>query len=597
MASTTAPLRPQVPTPPPNKPPNNSSSKIEASTSTPNPQCSILIIGAGATGLLASLRAHHQGLTPLLIEKTPFLGGTSSLSGGSVWIPCNPITFPPPTSTASSKPSNQDSLPSALTYLTTLIDPIGPVSSLERKLAFLTQGPKMVEWLREVGFKWISAPRFPDYYPEVEGVSLGRSVEGEVFDAKKLGEWEALMARSETQTAVAVYASESNVFPIFWRTWGLFFLFLKIVLVRTIGWSMLGRKPVTMGRSLVAQLMLLVKNRGVEVWRETELVRLLVEEGKVVGAAVKREGKEFEIRASKGVLLCAGGFARNLEMRREYFQAPASDEWTMVPPPDTGDAIRAGQEIGAATALMDDAWWYPTFVNPRTGERHLCPYERCLPHGIIVDSSGKRFMSEAQSYFDCGQQQYERNKTVPTIPAWLVMDSQHRKKYLLWKMLPGRTSERAFTDGWLKKAASLSELAEEIGVDAEGLTSTVTHFNKMAAKGTDDDFNRGTSLYDQYYGDPTMTPNPNLGTIELSPFYAIQIWPGDLGTKGGLLTDEYARVVRENGEVIPGLYAAGNTAASVMGRTYPGPGSTLGPAMTFAFIAVDHAASENLDGS
>jgi 3-oxosteroid 1-dehydrogenase len=244
---------------------------------------------------------------------------------------------------------------------------------------------------------------------------------------------------------------------------------------------------------------------------------------------------------------------------------------------------------------MDDAWWGPTFRNPQTGETHFSVVERSLPHSIIVESQGKRFMNEAQSYIDCGHAMYKRNKDVPAIPAWLVFDTQYRNRYLLVSYLPGRTPDSAFTSGFIAKADNISALAKKIGVNSEGLISTIDHFNSMARRGIDDEFERGRTAYDRQFGDPSCKPNPNLGTLQKPPFFAMQMWPGDLGTKGGLVTDESGHVITKDGKQILGLYAAGNTSATVMGRTYPGAGSTLEPAMTFAFISVDDMALKGKD--
>jgi len=236
--------------------------------------------------------------------------------------------------------------------------------------------------------------------------------------------------------------------------------------------------------------------------------------------------------------------------------------------------------------LMDDAWWGPSLVDPETAVVSFTLWERSFPHSIIVDSTGKRFMNESESYIDAGHHQYERNRKVQAIPAWMILDGRHRKWYPLGLMPPGSTPSSAFESGFVTKADTLEELAQKIGVDLAGLAETTTRFNRMAARGVDEDFGRGGTAYDRWYGDPRCKPNPNLGSIEKAPFYAVKVWPGDLGTKGGLLTDEHARVVRADGSAISGLYAAGNTTASVMGRTYPGPGATLGASTTFAYIAV-----------
>jgi 3-oxosteroid 1-dehydrogenase len=230
-------------------------------------------------------------------------------------------------------------------------------------------------------------------------------------------------------------------------------------------------------------------------------------------------------------------------------------------------------------------------INP-DGSAGFLLAERSLPHGFIVDRSGKRFMNESESYVDAGHHTYQRNRTVEAIPAYLVIDSRHRRRYPFGFNLPGITPKKALESGYLVKAGSLEELAGKLGIDPAGLHETAARFAEFARTGEDEDFHRGDSAYDRFYSDPRVTPNPNLGAVAKPPFYAAKVYPGDLGTKGGLLTDEHARVLREDGSVITGLYAAGNTSASVMGRTYPGPGATIGPAMTFGYVGGKHAAAK-----
>ncbi|KAH7383067.1 extracellular 3-ketosteroid 1-dehydrogenase [Cadophora sp. MPI-SDFR-AT-0126] len=540
----------------------------------------VVIIGAGATGLVSALRAHFHGLRSLLIEKSTHVGGASAVSGGGVWIPNNHL---------SQRAGVQDSIPNALNYLENIVDDVGPASSRERKMAFLTEGPKMVKWLEDEGFEWVHSTGYPDYYVEKNGGAVGRTIEGKVFDLKKLVEWQDFMMKRKAVGTFAMYTHEYRFVVNFKRTWQAFGVFM-VVMLRTMFWKFWGCLPVTLGMSLVAQLLLLAKLRGIELWRGCPMVKLHVEDGIVTDVVVRKDGVDTLVRAKRGVVLCAGGFAKNYTMRQEHTKGPVSDKWTSVPDGDLGDAIQAGQEIGGAVALLDDAWWGPTFINPQTGETHFALVERSLPHSITIDSRGKRFMNESQSYVDCGHAQYERHRTVPAIPAWFIFDSQHRNKYMLWSYTPGKTPEEAFSSGLITKAYSLSELADKTKIDAENLASTVQRFNAMASIGKDEDFNRGGYVYDRYFGDASSKPNPNLGPLAEAPFYAIQVWPGDLGTKGGLLTDQHGRVVKQDGTPIEGLYAAGNSSASVMGRTYPGAGGTLGPAMTFAFAAMNHVA-------
>jgi 3-oxosteroid 1-dehydrogenase len=541
-----------------------------------------LIVGSGAAGLVAALTADDEGLSTLIVEKSEKIGGASAYSGGGLWIPNNHVI---------KRAGVNDSLEEALTYMETVIEDVGPASSKERKLAFLRQGPEMVQFLERLGFQWVAGLGYSDYYPDKPGGKAeGRGIEGKAFDVGRLGQWRQHLLMNPLTPPIPIYTNEVGRFALVAKTPAGFLTAVRAVGGRMLGGRLLGKRLMTNGKSLVGQLLYLNLQRNLPIWRASPLVELIVEDGEVLGAVVEHDGERVRVRAQRGVLLCAGGFARNGLMRATYERAPTSTEWTSVPPGDTGDAIRAGVDLGAATALMDDAWWGPTLVDPATGTPSFILWERSFPHSIIVDSSGQRFMNESESYTDAGHHQYDRNQTVPAIPAWLIVDARHRRRYPMATLPPGLTPKSALKSGFITKARSLPELANMIGVDPAGLHSTVTRFNEMARHGVDEDFDRGRTAYDHVYSDPSHEPNPNLGTIERSPFYAVKVWPGDLGTKGGLLTDEHARVLREDGQSIRGLYAAGNTTASVMGRTYPGPGSTIGPATTFAYIAMRHLA-------
>jgi 3-oxosteroid 1-dehydrogenase len=547
----------------------------------------VLIVGSGAAGLVAALTADDHGLETLVVEKSAKIGGASSYSGGGLWIPNNHVI---------KRAGIEDSFEEAITYMEDVIEDVGPASSRERKVAFLERGPEMVEFLERLGFEWVAGTGYSDYYPDRPGGKAeGRGIEGKIFNAKRLGEWQQHLLLNPMTPPLPMYTNEVNSFALAGATLKGFRTAAKVIGLRFAGRKLLGQDPMTNGRSLVGQLLLLNVQRELPIWRESPLIELIQDGDEITGVVVERKGRRVRVKARRGVILAAGGFARNAEMRAEYQPQPSSTEWTSVPPGDTGDAVRAGIEVGADTALMDDAWWGPTMVDPSDGTPLFMLWERALPHGIIVDSKGERFMNEAESYVDAGHHQYERNGVEPAIPAWLVVDARHRRRYPMGSMLPGFTPKSAYESGMVVKASSLGELAGKIGVDAAGLSETVSRFNEMAEKGVDRDFGRGRTAYDQVYGDPSNKPNPNLGTLEKAPFYAVKVWPGDLGTKGGLLTDEHARVVDKEGSPIKGLYAAGNTTASVMGRTYPGPGSTIGPATTFAYIAALHL-SEEADG-
>jgi 3-oxosteroid 1-dehydrogenase len=309
---------------------------------------------------------------------------------------------------------------------------------------------------------------------------------------------------------------------------------------------------------------------------------------RVTGLVVERDGAEVELSARQGVLLNSGGFARNLEMRQRYQPQPASVDWTNANPGDTGEMIEAAMAIGAAIALTDQAWWTPISLMP-DGTRALHPVDMSKPHCIMVDSSGRRYVNESGSYMEIGTAMYERHKTCPAVPSWLVLDSRHRQWYPWGAHLPGRTPDEWLTKGYMIRAETLGDLARQCSMDAATLHATVERFNGFARSGKDEDFGRGIGAYDRFYGDPSVKPNPNLGAISEPPFYAVRTFPGDVGTGGGLLTDEYARVLRADGTPIEGLYATGNCTATIWGRCYPGPGVSIGGSMVFGYIAARHA--------
>jgi 3-oxosteroid 1-dehydrogenase len=272
-------------------------------------------------------------------------------------------------------------------------------------------------------------------------------------------------------------------------------------------------------------------------------------------------------------------------MRQRYQRAPIGARWTTGAAGNTGDGIVAGQELGAAVGLMDDAWWGPSI--PLPGGPYFCLAERSLPGCILVNGAGQRFVNESAPYVDAVHAMYDGHSTgTPHIPAWLIFDQRYRSTYVFAGLQPGRPfSKRWYQAGAVCSAPTIAALAGQIGLDPQALEKTVVRFGEFAQSGRDEDFHRGDSAYDRYYGDPRRRPNPNLAPLDKPPFYAVKIVPGDLGTKGGLRTDERARVLREDGTPIPGLYAAGNTSAAVMGHSYAGAGATIGPAMTFGYIA------------
>jgi 3-oxosteroid 1-dehydrogenase len=346
-----------------------------------------------------------------------------------------------------------------------------------------------------------------------------------------------------------------------------------------------------LGAALIARLRLSLQEKGVPLWLETALDELIIRDGAVIGVRATRnaegKGESFTIRARKGVVMAAGGFERNLAMRKQFFGQEATSDWTSGSEGNTGDGINAGVAAGAATDLMDDLWWIPSSLPP-DAEPVIIVFERGLPHMMIVNTKGQRFANEAMPYNELGRIIYEDDNP----PAHMIFDQTYRSRYALGTMPPGMTPEHYIEQGYIKRADTLEDLADQANIDPAGLVQTVARLNAMATTGKDEDFGKGESAFDRYSGDPSNKPNPCLGPIARPPFYAMQVVPGDLGTKGGLLMNEHAQVQRKDGTMIKGLYAAGNCSASVMGNYYPGAGGTIGPAMTFGFLAASHAAGQ-----
>jgi 3-oxosteroid 1-dehydrogenase len=376
--------------------------------------------------------------------------------------------------------------------------------------------------------------------------------------------------------------------PLRWRgrTWPSRLAYLKVGL-RIIR-NRLGARLVGMGAALYARMLELAIAREIELWADTETLRLIEENGRVIGAEVQRHGRSIIIAAGCGVLLNTGGFSLNREMRERHQPSPASTEWSLANPGDTGEMIQIAQGLGAALDLMDASWWVPGTTLPGGIRMYLVP-ELQQPHGFVVDSSGRRYMNEATSYVAIGRAMYEREKTVPAVPSWLIMDRRYMEKYLIVGQSMRKIPQSWLDAGVLVQAENLEALGQRCGLPAGSLTATAERFNGFARAGRDDDFGRGISAYNRLFGDPLHRPTPGLGTVERPPYYAMPVYPNDVGTCGGLVTDEHARALRDDGSVIEGLYATGNCTATVMGHSYPGAGASIAPSLIFGYIAAEHA--------
>ncbi|MGW2043640.1 3-oxosteroid 1-dehydrogenase [Streptomyces sp. NPDC001858] len=535
----------------------------------------VVVIGSGAAGMTAALTAAKRQLTCVVVEKAPTFGGSAARSGAGIWIPNNSVIL------AAGVP---DTPAKAAAYLAAVVGADVPA---DRQAAFLAHGPAMLSFVMAnspLRFRWMEG--YSDYYPELSGgLPGGRSVEPDQLDGNLLG---AELARLNPPY-LAVPAG-MVVFSADYKWLALAAVSVKGAAVATeclargTKAALLGQKPLTMGQSLAAGLRAGLLAAQVPVWLNTPLTDLLVEGGVVTGAVVTRNGVPGLVRARRGVVVGSGGFEHNAAMRAQYQRQPIGTAWTVGAKENTGDGIRAGQRAGGALALMDDAWWGPAI--PLPGEPYFCLAERTLPGGLLVNQAGARFVNEAAPYSDVVHTMYDRNPTDPDIPAWLVVDQNYRNRYLFKDVAPTFPFPADwYSSGAAHKAWTLDALAASIGVPAAALRASVDRFNTLAVRGKDTDFKRGDSAYDHYYTDPSVLPNSCLAPLWLPPYHAFRIVPGDLGTKGGLRTDARARVLRADGSVVPGLYAAGNASAAVMGHSYAGAGSTIGPAMTFGYLA------------
>ncbi|MEU6799525.1 3-oxosteroid 1-dehydrogenase [Streptomyces neyagawaensis] len=535
----------------------------------------VVVIGSGAAGMTAALTAAKKGLSCVVVEKAPTFGGSAARSGAGIWLPNNSVIK------AAGVP---DTPAKAAQYLAAVVGDDVPA---DRQKAFLDHGPAMLSFVMAnspLRFRWMEG--YSDYYPELPGgLPNGRSIEPDQFDGNVLG---AELAR--LNPAYLATPPGMVVFSADYKWLALTAVSAKGLAVATeclargTKAALLGQKPLTMGQALAGGLRAGLLSAGVPVWLDTPLTDLHLENGAVTGAVVTRAGAPGLLRARRGVIVGSGGFEHNAAMREQYQEPPVA-HWSVGAKENTGDGIRAGQRAGADVALMDDAWWGPAIATP--GQPWFCLAERTLPGGLLVNAAGARFVNEAGPYSDVVHTMYERDTpSARHIPAWLIVDQNYRNRYLFKDIVPTFPFPADWYDaGAVHKAWSLDALASAIGVPAGALRATVDRFNSLARQGDDADFGRGDSAYDHYYTDPSVQPNSCLAPLWLPPYYALRIVPGDLGTKGGLLTDARARVLRPDGSVIRGLYAAGNASAAVMGRSYAGAGSTIGPAMTFGYVA------------
>lgn len=551
-------------------------------------QYDFVVVGSGAGSMVAALYLRRQGKRVLILEKTDLVGGTTARSGGVMWIPDNPFM---------ARDGVEDSYDKAKAYLDAVTgnQDDAPAATPERRHAFLTEGPNMVRFLVEQGIELDRASYWPDYYDERPGGSqAGRTVVARPFNVNELGEWKERLRPSFLALPGDMPASleEMKRLPLMKRSWASRFLLLRIVL-RGIAGRLSGKRYRLAGAALQGRMLKACLDAGVDIRTGSPVSELVLEGGRVTGVLTTKDGRPWRVGGTLGVLMNSGGFALNRAMREKY-QPGTSPDWSNSPEGDTGEMIEEMLRLGAAPAQMEEFVGYQATVPPTYEKGTMIPGVQSMtasPHCILVDRTGVRYMNEGGSYMAYCQGILARDKEVPAIPSWAVFDSQYMAKYMLAGTMPGSDKPQEWYDkGYLKKAESLAGLARLIEVEPGTLEATVQRFNGFVANNRDEDFRRGDRAYDNWLGDPLRQPSQTLGAIEQGPFFAVPVVPGDVGTFGGVLTDEHARVLREDGSVIEGLYATGVATGSVMGRFYPGAGCSIGPGFTFGYIAAQHAA-------
>lgn len=542
----------------------------------------VIVVGSGAAGFSTALGAVDEGLSVLMLESTARWGGNSSMSGGGLWLPDNPLMRADRVG---------DSREEALEYLEATVGDAGRATSRARKEAFVDGVDDFVTTAQRHGMEFVRSPDYADYYPERPGGKIGRGIEHVPFARSRIGDW---AESCQNQTPMPILTDDVWLLTRAWSTVSGFRRGAEMVL-RTAKNAVVQRGYAAgLGAGLTASFLDKVVIRGgADLWLESPLEDLVVEDGRVVGVVAAHDGESVTLRARRGVMLAGGGFDHNRDKRAELQGIEGNPSGA---PGNLGRPLEIAVDHGAATEFLEDAWWGASTAPTSASGPVFLLGERSVPHSIIVDEDGRRFANESESYIDIGHHMLAHDEELHGEPGvhgdyWLIADHLHALKYLRNYMLDPKGVKAMKEEGSYHKADSLEGLADLIGADPSVLHAAVERFNGFARAGVDGDYGRGNSAYDRYYSDPNVHPNPNLGTLEKSPFTAVKVVIGDLGTKGGVLCDEHSRALREDGSVIEGLYAAGNNSAAVMGHTYPGPGSTIGPATVFGMIAARHMAA------
>ncbi|MFM0311506.1 FAD-dependent oxidoreductase [Paraburkholderia sp. RL17-383-BIF-A] len=551
-------------------------------------ECDVLVLGSGAGGLAVAVTAAVRGLRVIVAEKEAVFGGTTAWSGGWMWIPRNPLAVRAGITEAAQAPR---------TYLR---NELGSHFDAARIGALLEHGPRMVEFFEQhTSMRFVDGNRIPDFHTTPGFGTGGRSVCAMPFDGRELG---PLIHKLRPPLGVTTLkgmaiASGSDLAHFFNATRSLRSALHVTRRLATFAVHKLryGRSMhLVNGHALVARLLKSAADHGVDLRVNAKAVGLLREAGRVVGARVEIDGVANEVRALRGVVLACGGYPHDAARRAQTFAYTPSgrEHWSAAPRSNTGDGIRMGEAIGGHfdAALEAPAAWAPVSLVPQRNGRPAVAFphliERAKPGVIAVTRAGKRFANEASSYYDLMSALFDTTPAGEEVCAWLVCDHRFQRRYGLGVSKPFPFPSRPYRrTGYLKRASSLAELAIQCGIDPQGLASTVAAYNTHAKDGADPQFHRGSTPYNRVQGDARHKPNPCVAPLENGPFYAIKLLPGSLGTFAGLATDAAARVLDKENRPVAGLYAVGNDSASVMGGCYPAGGITLGPAMTFGYLA------------
>ncbi|RFO97241.1 FAD-binding dehydrogenase [Rhodoferax lacus] len=556
----------------------------------------LVVVGAGGAGLSAALFAALDGASVLVVEHTAFVGGTTAWSAGTTWVPGTQHA---------AKVNPSDTLADARTYLDAAI---GDHAAPALRQAFLDHGAAAVQRLEdhsEVHYR--PYPKHPDYISDLPGSTLcGRALEPLPFDGRLLGEQFALLRPPIPEFTVlgGMMVDRTDINHLLGMTgsWASLKHSLSIVLRHAKDRLAYPRGTrLVMGNALVARLLYsLSRHANVTLALNTSVEQLGGPQGRVDSVVISQDGRRCTVQARGGVVLASGGFNRHAAQRQD--KLPGADAaWCPAAPGHTGLAQELALRRGAhfAQGGKSHAFWAPVSLRKRAdGSTAVFPHfvmDRAKPGFVTVNQAGQRFVNESTSYHLFALAMQEAHRTSPAVPAYLVCDAAALRKYGMGMVRPGCKNLVPFLqDGYLSADATVQELADKLGVDAAGLQKSVEQINRYAHTGTDPDFGRGVTAYQQNIGDATAgNPNPNLGALQTAPYYAVKLYPGDIGASTGLATDTEARALDASGQVIDGLYAVGNDMHSIMGGVYTAPGITIGPGMVFGYIAARHAVARS----